>query len=91
MAIVAIFEMSGMTADQYEQIIQSLADAGQEHPDGRIQHLGATMDEGMIVADVWESEEHLGRFAEELMPLIQQSGVELPQPRVYPVHTILTD
>ena len=91
MAIVAIFEVPGMTTDQYDQVIQALADAGQEHPEGRIQHMGATMDGGMVAIDTWESEEHLGQFAETLMPILIQAGAQPPQSRVYPVRAILTD
>ena len=69
MAILAIFDVPGMTSAQYDQIITDL-----EEPDGRISHVSAPKEGGWIVIDVWESEEHLTKFSERLIPVIQAAG-----------------
>ena len=44
----------------------------------------------MVIADVWESEEALGRFFEEkLGPAVRHVGLSEPEPRMLPVHNRL--
>lgn len=86
MAIVAVFEAPGMTADDFDQIMVELEKVGQVEPDGRLFHVSAPADGGWLVVDVWESEEKLGAFAGVLMPIIAGLGVTPPNPRISPVH-----
>ncbi len=81
MAILAIFDVPGMTSAQYDQIITDL-----EEPDGRISHVSAPKEGGWIVIDVWESEEHLTKFSERLIPVIQAAGATPTEPQIYQVH-----
>ncbi len=81
MSILAIFDVPGMTSAQYDQIITDL-----EEPDGRISHVSAPKEGGWIVIDVWESEEHLTKFSERLIPVMQSAGVTLIEPQIYQVH-----
>jgi hypothetical protein len=39
--------------------------------------------------DVWESAEKFQAFGEKLMPLIQQAGLELDEPIVFPAHNFV--
>ncbi len=86
MAITALFEVPGMDAGQFDEILAALDEAGQAAPDGRLFHVASPTDGGWLVLDVWESQEKLGAFAGVLMPIIAGLGVEPPQPRVAPVH-----
>jgi hypothetical protein len=86
MAITAVFEVPGMTADQFDKILVELGGAGQSEPDGRLIHVACPTDGGWLVVDVWESEEKLGAFAGVLMPIIAGMGITPPQPRIVPVH-----
>ncbi|MFQ5614834.1 MAG: hypothetical protein ACE5H9_22150 [Anaerolineae bacterium] len=90
MAITAVFEVPGMTAAQYDRVMNDLEAAGQAHPDGRTYHLASSTDDGWFVVDVWESPEKLESFAGTLMPILQAAGVTPPQPKVYPVHNVIT-
>ena len=92
MAILMILDWPGVTTDDYARVndlmgIHSDADA----PDGLLVHAAAIDDSGnFIVADVWESEEALGRFVEtRLMPAVQQAGLTPAEPRILPVHNRL--
>jgi hypothetical protein len=62
MAIVAVFDAGGMTAEQYNQTIKALEDAGLGNPDGRLYHVAASKDGGSFVVDVWKSEEQFNKF-----------------------------
>jgi hypothetical protein len=44
---------------------------------------------GFRVVDVWESEEALARFADVLLPVLAEIGVE-GEPYVYPAHTFVS-
>ncbi len=90
MAIVAEFNIPGMTADQYDRTVQELEAKGAGAPEGRIFHVAAPTDTGWFVVDVWESEEHFGRFGETLIPILMAAGVTPVQPEVRPVHNTMT-
>ena len=85
MAISAVFEVPGMTADDFDKVLVGLEGAGQVEPDGRIFHVASPTDGGWLVVDVWESEQKLGSFAGILMPIIAGLGITPPNPRVAPV------
>ena len=89
-AIIAIFDVPGMTANQYDQVMQNLENAGAGAPKGRLNHMAAAKDGGWLVVDVWESGELLEQFAQTLVPILQQAGVTPPQPQVYPVHNMIS-
>lgn len=86
MAISAVFEVPGMTANDFDKILTGLEEAGAVEPDGRIFHVASPAEGGWLVVDVWESEEKLGAFAGILMPIIAGLGITPPNPRVAPVH-----
>jgi quinol monooxygenase YgiN len=92
MAVLMILDWKGVSADDYERVNEAMgirtdADA----PEGLLLHTAAVTDDGdVIIADVWESEQALGRFAEtRLMPALRQVGVPEVPPRVMPVHNRL--
>ncbi len=90
MAIVAEFNIPGMTADQYDRVIQELEAKGAGAPEGRTFHVAGPTDTGWRVVDVWESQEHLDRFGETLIPVLVAAGVTPAQPEIRPVHNIMT-
>lgn len=87
--IVVQFNVDGMTAKQYDQVMKDLEIAGKGNPPGRLYHVAAEQANGWFVTDVWESEEALNEFAGTLMPILIQNGVTPPQPVVFPVHNIV--
>ena len=89
MAIIAIFELTGMTQQQYDQTIQDLDAAGLGTPNGRVYHTASKADPGTLIIDVWESEELLGKFAESLIPILTATGATPVEPRILPIHNII--
>jgi len=64
MAVAYLFEVKGVSADQYEAVMQGI---GRERldspqPEGIISHIAGPTSSGWRVIDVWEDEEHAGRF-----------------------------
>lgn len=89
MAIAAIFEIQGMTAEQYDRTVKDLEAAGLGAPDGRIDHISCNTGDGWWVVDHWESPEKMQKFAESLMPILEAAGVTPAEPRILPVHNII--
>jgi hypothetical protein len=48
------------------------------------------MDGGWRVLDVWESPESFQAFAQTLIPITRDAGIEPFQPDIYLVHNIIT-
>lgn len=90
MAIATVFDIKGMTSQQYDQSVLELEKAGLGNPDGRLYHVAAPKDDGWYVVDIWESEEKLGKFSEALVPILMKAGVAPIPPQIYPVHNIIT-
>ncbi len=87
--ITLVFEGKGATTAQYDEACR-LANVSQANPpDGLIFHSAAPTEDGILVVDVWESEEKFRAFGERLVPAMQQAGLGHIQPRVYPTHYVM--
>jgi len=81
------------TREQYEESVRRLTggksplDSPADWPvEGLLSHTAGQGESNFRVVDVWESEEAANRFAEIIVPLLQELGVE-GDPEVYAVHT----
>lgn len=84
------------TQEQYEETVRKLTGGKSrvESPadwpvDGLLAHIAGQGENTFRVVDVWESEEALNRFAEIIVPILREVGVE-GEPEVYPTHTYLS-
>ncbi|MDX6532494.1 MAG: hypothetical protein QOF68_238 [Gaiellales bacterium] len=88
MAVMMIAEVPGGSAEVYDRLndemgIRSSADL----PEGCLSHVAGPTEDGILVVDVWESPEQLGRFVESrLAPAAEKAGMPEFTPRVLPVH-----
>ena len=78
------------TQEQYEETVRKLTGGKSrvESPSdwpvpGLLTHIAGQGQSTFRVVDVWESEEALNRFAEIIVPLLREVGVE-GDPEVYP-------
>jgi hypothetical protein len=94
MSVLMVMEASGATPEQYDRTNEIMGIHGDgDAPDGLIQHVAAFDDGGLVIADVWESEEALNRFYEErLGAALQESGIagSAGRPRRMQVHNMLS-
>ena len=93
MAILMLLDLDGATVEQYEQANESMGIRGDaDAPDGLVSHVCAVGESGLIIADVWESQEVLDRFFESrLAGALQEAGVQHGQPRILPVHNTIAE
>jgi hypothetical protein len=88
MAVLITAEVPGMTVEQYDKVNELMGVSSASDVDGLICHTAAVTDGGMLISDVWESEDAFERFINErLMGAFQQAGVAGgPEPKMVPVH-----
>ena len=87
MAVGLIFEVPGVTQEQYDTAAQQV-DAGGPMT-GCLVHVAGPMEGGWRVIEVWESQEDSDRFfRERLQPVLERVGIPLVEPKVFPVHAL---
>jgi len=90
MAILITGEVPGLTAEQYDKVNDAMGvSSSASDIDGLICHTACPTDSGMVISDVWESQEAFERFISgRLMPAFQQLGIDAtgPEPKVLPVY-----
>lgn len=90
MAVVLVHETPGMTSQEFDRADALLRAQGEWEPDGRIVLVAATSDDGMIVVNVWESEEKMGAFNQVLLTVLDETCDRQIQPRLLAVHHIIS-
>ena len=88
--VVAQFNVVGFMPEQYNQVIKDLEAAGKEKYAGRLCHIATQQPDGLLVTDVWESEEALNKFSETLIPILINNGVTPAQPILRPLLNMIT-
>ncbi len=89
MAITVIFKPDGTTAEQYDEIIRRLEEAGAGTPVGRRFHTCWGDPSSVGVVDVWESLQEFEAFGQVLMPIIEDVGAQVAEPEIHETHNII--
>jgi hypothetical protein len=89
MSIVVRFEPESLTAEQYEESVRRLDEAGEIPPDGMDYHVCFTVDGKLVVSEIWDSQEKFEAFGETLMPVLSDVGIDPGEPTVLEVHNII--
>jgi hypothetical protein len=85
--IVAIFELTGFTQKNYDDIMNELKNSGGTVQKGRPSHVSFQKGDHWCVIDVWDSPEDLMGFGQSrLFPIFGKLGLTPPSPQIYPVH-----
>ena len=89
MAIVMFLELPGVTTEQYDQLNEAMGTTRPEdEPEGLVSHVCGTTGEGLLICDVWRSQEELDDFVgNTLGPAAAKLGLpEGPRPRIAQLH-----
>ncbi len=90
MAIVMRMEAPGATVEQYEALNEVIGVDNDNPPDGLVLHVAGVTDDGMVVIDVWESEEKLNAFFDSTLgPALADSEMEPGPPTVSKLHNMI--
>jgi len=97
MAIVTVFELPGMTQDMYEQIANKLTDGRGMLKDvsdwpveGLLSHTCQSETSFSMPRPFWETEAAFQQFGKVIVPLHQEVGAPVPEPKVHQVYNVVT-
>jgi heme-degrading monooxygenase HmoA len=88
MTVLMMLEVPGGTIEQYEQAneIMGIAEDG-DAPDGLLYHVAGRSDDGIVIADIWRSEDDFERFfSERANAALSEVGMPEAQPVAAQVH-----
>ena len=89
MALAIYFNPPSMNAEQYDEAIRRLGQAGAGAPRGRTYHACFGSGDKLQVFDVWDSQEAFDEFGKTLMPILQEIGLDPGQPHIEQVHSVI--
>jgi hypothetical protein len=89
MSIVVRFTPASLTAEQYDESVRRLTEAGDFPFEGMDYHVCSGTDGNLHVSEVWDSREQFAAFGERLMPVLADIGIEPGEPEVFEVHNIV--
>jgi hypothetical protein len=89
MSTVMLMEWSGLTQDQYNQVMRTL-DLDNKPPAGAIFHVAGFTSGTLHVLDIWESQQAFEKFQKErLGSAVQKAGItSQPKVQFFPAHNI---
>jgi hypothetical protein len=84
-AILMVMDVPGGTTEQYDRVLELLP-AGR--PPGLVSHVCAPSDRGLLIVDVWETQEALDAFfvTGGFGAALRNAGIDEVLPRIYAVH-----
>jgi hypothetical protein len=91
MPVLMTLEVPGGTTAQYDRTnaVVGIADDG-DLPPGLVVHACAVTDDGIVIADLWDSATSLDEFARDrLGAALTEAGLATATPRISPVHALL--
>ena len=90
MSILVRFAPESGTVDQYDETFRLLEAEGALPPDGQELHVCFVVDGKIRVSEVWDSQEQFEAHGEQLMPILQQVGIDPGQPEIITeVHNVI--
>ena len=89
MAVAIYFHPPTLNEQQYRTVVDQLANEGTWPPAGLVHHSCFGEGEGLMVYEVWETQDALDAFGQKLMPVLQQQNLDPGQPQVMPVVNVL--
>ena len=87
--LIRFTPVSPTTTEQYDETIRRLEESGDFPPDGLDYHCCFIVDGNLRVSEIWDSQEQIDAFAERLMPLLAEIGIDPGEPEVVPVHNVI--
>jgi allophanate hydrolase subunit 1 len=89
MSVLIRFDPPSLTAEQYDQTVRKLEEAGEIPADGLEIHVCFGSDGNLKVSEVWDSQEQLDAFGETLRPVLDEAGIDPGEPEILQIHNII--
>ncbi len=89
MSIVVRYKPIGLTRQQYDEVTRRMQEAGAWPPDGLQLHVLFGDEGNLKVSEIWESSEQLDAFSEQILPVLDEVGVQQAgEPEIFEVHEL---
>jgi hypothetical protein len=90
MSILIRYAPASLTREQYDKVGGGLEAEGNWPPEGLLLHVCFGSGNQLRVSEIWESREKLEAFQQQLMPQLQQAGVDVTanEPEILEVQAI---
>jgi hypothetical protein len=90
-SIVVRFTPVNVTRQRYDEVIRRLEQAGQwPDPPGLELHVLFGSEGDLRVSEIWDSQESLQAFGEQVFPIMDELGIELAgEPEIFEVHNLV--
>ena len=90
MSIVVRFAPDATTTtEQYDEVLRILDEKGALGPAGQEFHVAFLVDGNLRVSEIWDSQEQFEAHGAELMPVLEQVGIDPGQPEIHEVHNVI--
>jgi heme-degrading monooxygenase HmoA len=91
MAVLAMMEIPGATTEQYDRVNEVLGIDPSKPPAGLISHTAGSTGDGLLIVDLWESQQAFEEFfgGRDVVGAMEQVGVQPGQVRFADVHNHL--
>ena len=89
MSIVVRHQVVGLTRQQYDEVSRRMEEAGAWPPDGLQMHVLFGTEGDLKVSEIWDSPEQLTAFGEQILPVLNEVGVQVAsEPEVFQLHEL---
>jgi hypothetical protein len=89
MSVVVRYQPVGLTRQQYDEVTRRIEEAGAWPPEGLQMHVLFGTEGDLKVSEIWESSEQLAAFSEQILPVLNEVGVQQAgEPQVFEVHQL---
>jgi hypothetical protein len=89
MSLVIRFNPPSLTAEQYDEVVRRLNEAGVFPAEGLDYELCFGSEGNLKVSQVWDTKEHMEAFGARLQPILEEVGVNPGEAEVLEVHNII--
>jgi hypothetical protein len=89
MSVLIRFAPPSLTAQQYDDVVRRLTEAGVFPAEGLDYEICFGTEGHLRVSQVWDSREQMEAFGQRLMPILQQAGIDPGEPEIVDVHNII--
>jgi hypothetical protein len=87
--MVIRFSPPSLTAEQYDEVVRRLTEAGVFPANGLDYELCFGSGDDLKVSQVWDSQAQLDAFGASLRPILGDMGIDPGEPQVLEVHNII--
>jgi hypothetical protein len=88
-SVLIRFAPPSLTADQYDEVVHRLTEAGVFPAAGLDYEICFGAEGRLRVSQVWDTQEQLEAFGERLKPILAELGIDPGEPEVTEVHNII--